>query len=97
MQNKQRAKLSKKQIKQRRKWLTDSGYSYIIAAVLRVHGVQLSKRTVDAYLRAEKVPKTGKRRQDKYGIVPLFLAVTDAEKAKRDRHLKSITKNANNE
>jgi hypothetical protein len=77
--NKTRAKLTKAEIKRRRKHLTEAGYAVIIMAVQRIHGTTLSKRTVDAYLRSEKVPKTGKRRQDIYGILPLFKVVTDAE------------------
>lgn len=90
--NKQRAKASRKEIKQRRKYLTEDGYRFIIMAVQRIHGVTLTKRTVDAYLRSEKVPKTGQRRTDKYGIVPLFLSATDAEKEKRTRHIKELSK-----
>ncbi len=93
MQSKKHTKLTKKQIKLRRKWLTEAGYAFIITAVSSVHGVHLSKRTVDAYLRQEKVPKTGKRRVDKYGIVPLFIAATNAEKEKREKTIKQVTKN----
>lgn len=91
MINKQRAKLTKREIKQRRKYLTADGYRFIIMAVQRIHGVALSKRTVDAYLRSEKVPKTGKRRKDVYGILPLYKLATDAEKQLRELKMKTIT------
>ena len=91
--NKQRATLSKREIKQRRKYLTEGGYSFIIMAVQRVHGVLLKKRTVDAYLRKEVLPKTGQPRQDRYGILPLFESATNAEMEKRLRHTKELSKN----
>jgi len=93
MQHKKRTKLTKKQIKQRRKWLTEAGYHYIITAVKSIHGVALSKRTVDAYLRKEKVPKTGKPRVDKYGILQLFVYCTELEKQKRELILNQKTAN----
>jgi hypothetical protein len=91
MNNNMRAKLTKREIKQRRKYLTEDGYRFIITAVQRIHGVTLSKRTVDAYLRSEKVPKTGKRRKDIYGILPLFALSTDAEKEVRNLKLQTLT------
>lgn len=90
--NKQRATLSKREIKQRRKYLTESGYNFIIMAVHRIHGVLLKKRTVDAYLRSEILPKTGQPRQDRYGILPLFESATNAEMEKRQRHTKELSK-----
>lgn len=92
IQNKQCAKLSRREIKQRRKYLTEDGYSFIIMAVQRVHGVLLKKRTVDAYLRSEVVPKTGQPRHDRYGILPLFESATNAEMEKRHRHTKELSK-----
>ena len=92
MINKQRAKLTRSEIKRRRKFLTADGYSFIIMAVQRVHGIALKKRTVDAYLRCEKVPKTGKKRKDIYGILPLFETATDAEMEKRTRGIKEQSK-----
>lgn len=61
-------------------------------AVQRIHGIALSKRTVDAYLRSEKVPKTGKRRKDIYGIIPLYQVLTDAEKEQRTIKIKQLSK-----
>lgn len=90
--SKQRAKLSKGEIKRRRKYLTADGYRFIIMAVQSIHGITLKKRTVDAYLRCEKVPKTGKRRKDKYGILPLFESATNAEMEKRQRHAAELSK-----
>lgn len=87
-----RAKLSKRQIKQRRKLLTADGYQAIIAGVRQAHGITLTKRTVDAYLRGERVYNTGRRRKDSYGIIPLFKVVTDAEKKKRDQKAKELSK-----
>ena len=92
MINKTRAKLTKEEIKRRRKYLTSDGYSFIIMAVQSIHGKLLSKRTVDAYLRSEKVPKTGKRRTDTYGILPLFETVTTSEMEKRQRHSNQLSK-----
>lgn len=92
MINKQRANLTKREIKKRRKYLTEGGYRFIIMAVQRVHGIVLSKRTVDAYLRCEKVPKTGKRRKDIYGILPLFEVTTSAEMELRSRKINAISK-----
>ena len=85
------AKLTETEIKRRRKYLTAAGYSFIIMAVHSVHGVTLTKRTVDAYLRSEKVPKTGQPRQDIYEIIPLFEKVTDAEMERRARHSKQLS------
>lgn len=90
--NKTRAKLTKGEIKRRRKYLTADTYAVIIMAVHRVHGMVLSKRTVDAYLRSEKVPKTGKRRKDIYGILPLYVVLTDAEKDQRTLKIKQLSK-----
>jgi hypothetical protein len=87
---KTRAKLTRTEIKRRRKHLTADGYDLIIMAVHRVHGITLSKRTVDAYLRCEKVPKTGKRRKDIYGILPLYVVLTDAEKDLRTAKMKRL-------
>lgn len=86
------AKLTKKAIKQKRKHLTEDGYSFIITTVQRIHGATLSKRTVDAYLRCEKVPKTGKPRKDVYGILPLFILATDVEAEMRKLKMQTITK-----
>ena len=90
--NKQRAKLTRREIKQRRKYLTEDGYRFIIVAVNRIHGVQLKKRTVDAYLRAEVVPKTGQPRTDIYGILPLFELTTNAEIELRSLKIKQLSK-----
>lgn len=92
MMNKQRAKLTKREIKQRRKYLNEDGYRFIITAVQRVHGVTLSKRTVDAYLRGEKVPTTGKRRKDIYGILKLFEVTTTAVMELRKLKINAISK-----
>ena len=64
--------------------MTSDVYQLIIDTVERIHGVQLKKRTVDAYIRLEPIHRTGKRRKDIYGIRPLFIALTDAEKDARE-------------
>lgn len=83
--------MTKRDIKQRRKLLTDDGMKAIIETVRQVHGKVISPRTVLFYLRAEKTP-TGQVPHDKYGILPLFATITDAEKAKRDKDAKELSK-----
>lgn len=75
--------MTKGEIIDRREYLTADGYQLIKDSVMRVHGIELTRRTVDAYIRSEPVHRTGERRRDRYGIQALFKAVTDAEKELR--------------
>ena len=76
-------KLTKAEILRRRHYLTAEGYQEIIDTVKDIHGKEFKPRTVDAYIRLEPIHRTGRLRDDEYGIRPLFIAVTDKEKQRR--------------
>ncbi len=84
--------LTKSEIRRRMKHLTAQGYQVIIDTVKKVHGKELSVRTVNAYIYGEKVGKKKTPLQDSYQILPVFVQVTDAEMERTAQLMKETSK-----